>query len=441
MVTLPDNETLEEKEIEEEVQENDDFEDKFEASDDIYEDPVRLYFTDISTTSLLTRDEEQNLGTLKDKAQLLLSYDPTNYVYYLLTNLVKNKIVVEQLSTLTNKSYNLLSLHNEPILHGQFNHSLIAGISNDVKEAESKVRDVSLILQCLPSTAYKMLGTYNVSNIQCDLNDSVELYQKISEHDKDYFCIILNEGENARTHLINANLRLVVSLAAQVFINSSSMELLDRIQEGNIGLMTAVEKFNWRKGFKFSTYATWWIRQTITRSIADQARAIRLPSHVCEKMSKYRRLVRQFEASGKSTTNDVMSKTLGISEDYLENLLQKTIDIVSLDKKIQPYTDTGDTLGEFLDFKLNDYEISLEETVLNTIQSESVLKLLDILSPREKTIITMRFGLNNSIPKTLREVGLVLNITRQRAQQIEMGALKKLRETNTVQLQNLLISD
>ncbi|MBK4148396.1 sigma-70 family RNA polymerase sigma factor [Corynebacterium macginleyi] len=247
---------------------------------------------------------------------------------------------------------------------------------------------------------------------------------KLTRAEKRDLKILAREGKKARSHLLEANLRLVVSLAKRY--TGRGMPLLDLIQEGNLGLIRAMEKFDYAKGFKFSTYATWWIRQAITRGMADQSRTIRLPVHLVEQVNKLSRIKREmYQSLGREATNEELSEESGIDEDKIEMLLRQSRDPVSLDMPVG--TDEEAPLGDFIE----DAEATDAETaVVASMRHSDIRGVIDTLEKREQDVIRLRYGLDDGVPRTLDQIGRRFGLSRERVRQIEREVMAKLRDGN-----------
>ncbi|MDP3725382.1 MAG: sigma-70 family RNA polymerase sigma factor [Nanoarchaeota archaeon] len=277
----------------------------------------------------------------------------------------------------------------------------------------------------------------DATRIEQDLPDAVQMYLKeigrtallTSKDEKELAKRAEGGDEEARKRLIQANLRLVVSIAKRYVNRSPHLSILDLIQEGNIGLSRAVDKFDYRRGFKFSTYATWWIRQAITRALADYSRTIRIPVHMVETITKYAQLKRQLmQELGRDPLPEEVASEMGVDVEKVHYIQKISQEVVSLEAPIGD--DEEDSV--LSDFIKDEQSLSPDQQASFGLLKDQIHEVLGDLTERERKILGMRFGLEDGISRTLEEVGKVFGVTRERIRQIEAKALEKIRQNDKV---------
>lgn len=313
------------------------------------------------------------------------------------------------------EAYNIVVLSNND--EDEPTDDVLLELDDDTEDAQSEIEALtnsSYSMSDDPVHLYlKEIGSYPLLTI----NDEIELAKKISDGD-----------EYAKKQLAESNLRLVVSIAKRYV--GRGLSFLDLIQEGNLGLIKAVEKFDYTRGYKFSTYATWWIRQAITRSIADQSRTIRIPVHMSEVINKTYRVSRNLlQELGREPTDQELANAMNLPIEKVREILKVSADPISLDTPIGEEDDSH--LGDFIS---DESMMGPEDAASYSILKDQITKLLDTLTDREQRVLVLRFGLKDGRSRTLEEVGKEFNVTRERIRQIEAKALRKLRHPSRAKL-------
>ncbi|HYO45431.1 MAG TPA: RNA polymerase sigma factor RpoD [Gemmatimonadota bacterium] len=429
------------------------------------DDPVRMYLKEIGKVPLLTAEEEVNLAKSIELGEQALVSPALSVIHlYELGVEVKKRMAlgrpkefVDEATRFTNKSLrftlgdeeggkelkrvaNRLLKLRDP-LQGEANSKEISYeakvlIDETVALIDAARRDPErLAFRILPQYA-KIHGPAEGAErlgelvmLGAELRDIlVKHLDKLAQLDSDEQRALrrladelIQKGDDARHNLTEANLRLVVSIAKKYI--GRGMSFLDLIQEGNIGLIRAVEKFDYEKGYKFSTYATWWIRQAITRAIAEQSRTIRIPVHMIETINKVNRYTRRIvQHTGREPTPEEIAEKLDLPLEKVKAVLKIAQEPISLDRPVQ--TDQDTQISDIIEDRRT---VSPSKNAGFALLKENVNAVLNSLSQREERIIRLRFGIGDGCPRTLEEVGTIFNITRERVRQIEAKALKKLR--------------
>ncbi len=317
--------------------------------------------------------------------------------------------------------------------HIEKNLAFLEHVYDHLEKEGIKIRESSPFIKDTKLEEISLDELKNATRIDQDLPDAVQMYLKeigrtpllVSQEEKDLAKRVEKGDEIARKKLIQANLRLVVSIAKRYVNRSPRLSILDLVQEGNIGLSRAVDKFDYRKGFKFSTYATWWIRQAVTRALADYSRTIRIPVQMVETITKYTQTKRQLmQELGREPLPEEIGAEMGMDVKKIHYIQKISQEVISLEA---PIGDNSDDLT-LSDFIKDEQSLSPDQLASQALLKDQIKEIMADLTERETKILSMRFGLEDNIPHTLEEVGKVFGVTRERIRQIEAKALEKIRQ-------------
>mgnify|MGYP001119619364 CR=1 FL=1 len=413
---------------------------------EIVDDPVRMYLHEIGRVHLLTARDEQLLAKKIEagkriteiKQDYLQEYGREPSAIEIVLTMLKElgqastiiHLIQKQLNLPTTASF-IETIFNAKLrasIDGEITQRLIQAAANRIDkslpETEQIIINMALNSNLLPKEVLNVIGdNTSLADIEKLVTKSkfVKSIQAYQKQIKAYLEHIENEARKSESHLTKANLRLVVSVAKKHI--GRGMSLLDLIQEGNIGLIKAVEKFDYRRGYKFSTYATWWIRQAITRAIADQARTIRVPVHMIETINKLLRVSRRLaQEYGREPTPKEIGEGMEMPPEKVREIAKVAQLPISLESPIGEEEDSH--LGDFIEDR---NALPPPDAASRQLLKEQIDDVLSTLTPREQRVLQLRFGLEDGRSRTLEEVGREFNVTRERIRQIEAKALRKLR--------------
>ena len=448
---------------------------------DTLDDPVRMYLKQMGQVPLLTREEEVSISKRIEAAEnkavkLLFSISLTNKFQIDIAKKLSakeerfDKIVLdkkvevretyfaelpeyikkaEEIQVKLDKTWESAESATNPSLkkrhitlfknlESKLKDIYIKGFKFKLKVFEEFLDSLAPVLREIEDCLYKLRAIEKIGK-KTKIGDSVQINTRLNEI-RNMYCLepielvetvktvrlAMREAHKAKTEMVRANLRLVISIAKKY--TNRGLNFLDLIQEGNMGLMKAVEKFEYKRGYKFSTYATWWIRQAITRSIADQARTIRIPVHMIETLNKVMQIQKQLlQELGHEPTPEEVANEMQFPVERVQSIMKMAQQPISLQSPVGDSDDTN--FGDFIEDKgaENPYDMTAY-----SLLREKLMDVLDSLTPRERKVLTLRFGLQDGYSRTLEEVGKQFNVTRERIRQIEAKALRKMRHPTRI---------
>ncbi len=419
------------------------------VADEAIEDPIFAYLHDIGRFQLITANEEKVLASKLEEAKYLKKIGNLYFKEYnsypsteaIIIFLLRRLLAIQPLINILNERLELphensfvRNILNEKIkasINSVIQQTLINDISETseegISEVEQKLIGLSVYSRLLPPELFTIIGEDTswhmvASMVREPVNpEFFSRLQSKSQQFESFFEKVKKTADESEKHLTESNLRLVVSIAKKY--TNHGMPLLDLIQEGNIGLFRAVDKFQYRRGFKFSTYATWWIRQAVTRALADQSRTIRIPVHMAEMINKlYRTNSRLTHEYGREPSYEEIGNDMDIASEKVREILKLSQIPMSLEV---PIGEEGDShLGDFIEDRAT---ISPADAASGALLKQQLQNVLTELSDREQRVLVLRFGLEDGRTRTLEEVGVEFHVTRERIRQIEAKALRKLR--------------